>query len=224
MPSYLDLGNEILELILDKARNLRLTLLKAYYDERYHFFFQNHGFRVKYLRYLKQKKIEKVSHLNKIEQCGFDLQSIHQDDVKELADFFYPVYYGDIDFQHGIAANTRNEWEEEVQKNLNGQYGRFISSSSFIMRDSITKSVLGSIFVCHWASKTAKITVIGVSKKNQRQGIGSFLIQKSIESLVRKGYQYLQLDVTAGNTPAERLYDKLGFEKIAGEYTADKSL
>ncbi len=224
LPMYLELGYEILELIIAKAREMGSIYLKSAYDEKYHPFFQKHDFKTRYLRILKQKSLEKIQYTNNIKHTAFVLEKVQQNNVKELAEFFYVIYYGGIDYNYGIAARTIKEWKDEIQKNLNGRYGTFLTISSLILRDKIKRNIIGAIFTTKWLPKTVKITVIGVSKEYQRQGIGTFLIQRSMEILARRGYRFIQLDVTVGNEAAVNLYNKMKFEKLAGEYTAEKFL
>jgi RimJ/RimL family protein N-acetyltransferase len=48
----------------------------------------------------------------------------------------------------------------------------------------------------------------------QGRGLAGFLICKSLFALKLAGYSELYLVVTEGNTPAEKLYRKIGFEFI----------
>ncbi|MFX1255156.1 MAG: GNAT family N-acetyltransferase [Promethearchaeota archaeon] len=224
LPMYLELGYEIVGLIITKARELGSVYLQVEYDEKYHPFFQKYDFKIRYQRIIKQKSLTKIQPTSNIEHAAFVLEKVQQNNVKELSEFFYVVYYGGVDYDYGIAARTIKEWKDEIQKNLAGRYGIFLTASSLILRDRIKKNIIGTIFITKWLPKTAKITTIGVSKEYQRQGIGTFLIQKSMEILARKGYRYIQLDVTVDNEPAVNLYSKMKFEKISGEYRAEKFL
>lgn len=55
---------------------------------------------------------------------------------------------------------------------------------------------------------------LAVRKDYQRQGIGEALVLNLIEGLKEKGSRCLTLEVRASNTPAKRLYEKLGFQKV----------
>jgi ribosomal protein S18 acetylase RimI-like enzyme len=46
------------------------------------------------------------------------------------------------------------------------------------------------------------------------QGMATYLIQHTANALHRDGYHELYLAVTQGNVPAQRVYERLGFEVV----------
>ncbi len=63
---------------------------------------------------------------------------------------------------------------------------------------------------------------IAVADKYQRKGIGSALICEVLSYLKKSGYGGLMLRTSEKNAPAQKLYEKHGFEKVgihpSGEY------
>jgi len=68
---------------------------------------------------------------------------------------------------------------------------------------------------------------MGVLKEHRRQGLGTVLMERTIEEAKRKGLERIELEVYASNTPAINLYEKWGFaregvkkkaRKLDGEY------
>ena len=55
---------------------------------------------------------------------------------------------------------------------------------------------------------------IAVSPDYRRQGIGEKLVVELIQKLTEKGNHSLTLEVRASNDPAQKLYEKLGFEQV----------
>ena len=55
---------------------------------------------------------------------------------------------------------------------------------------------------------------IAVSPNYRRQGIAEKLVVELIEKLREKGNHSLMLEVRASNDPAQKLYEKLGFEQV----------
>ncbi|MGH9563058.1 MAG: GNAT family N-acetyltransferase, partial [Terracidiphilus sp.] len=49
---------------------------------------------------------------------------------------------------------------------------------------------------------------------HQRRGIGRVLMERAIEALRQRGYQSLSLTVTASNSGAVELYERLGFRTV----------
>ena len=60
--------------------------------------------------------------------------------------------------------------------------------------------------------KVAVIHILAVSPDTQGKGIGSEMIREAIRMAKSKGMQAIRLDALASNTPAHKLYKRLGFE------------
>ena len=60
--------------------------------------------------------------------------------------------------------------------------------------------------------KVAVIHILAVSPDRQGKGIGSEMIRETIRIALSKGMQAIRLDALASNTPAHKLYERLGFE------------
>ena len=58
----------------------------------------------------------------------------------------------------------------------------------------------------------AVIHFLAVSPDSQGNGIGSEMIREAIRLAQEKGMKSIRLDALASNTPAHRLYERLGFE------------
>ncbi len=61
-------------------------------------------------------------------------------------------------------------------------------------------------------NEVAVIHILAVSPDSQGTGIGSGMIREAIRLAQNKGMQSIRLDALASNTPAHRLYERLGFE------------
>ena len=60
--------------------------------------------------------------------------------------------------------------------------------------------------------EVAVIHILAVSPDSQGKGIGSEMIRETIRIALSKGMQAIRLDALASNTPAHKLYKRLGFE------------
>lgn len=58
------------------------------------------------------------------------------------------------------------------------------------------------------------ITNVAVRKDRQGEGIGKLLVQELIKKSSDAGVTTIHLEVRESNTPAIRLYEKLGFERL----------
>lgn len=61
---------------------------------------------------------------------------------------------------------------------------------------------------------TAWISMLVVSEKFKHQGVGKFALKFAIDYLAKRGYQHIKLHTTEDNSPAIRLYEKIGFRLI----------
>ena len=60
--------------------------------------------------------------------------------------------------------------------------------------------------------EVAVIHILAVSPDHQGSGIGSEMVREAIELARAKGMKAIRLDALATNTPAHKLYERLGFE------------
>ena len=60
--------------------------------------------------------------------------------------------------------------------------------------------------------KAAVIHILAVSPDYQGKGIGSEMVREAINLAKEKGMQAIRLDALAPNTPAHKMYERLGFE------------
>ena len=60
--------------------------------------------------------------------------------------------------------------------------------------------------------KVAVIHILAVSPDAQGKGIGSEMIRDAIRLAQNNGMQAIRLDALASNTPAHKIYERLGFE------------
>ena len=83
------------------------------------------------------------------------------------------------------------------------------------------ETAAGHLFI--WDTDTA-VPWLGIAVRDdfQGKGVGTFLLQELFKFLQRRGYGGLLLRTAANNVPAQRLYEKCGFERLgthpSGEY------
>ena len=61
-------------------------------------------------------------------------------------------------------------------------------------------------------NKVAVIHILAVTPDRQGTGIGSEMIREAVRMAQSNGIQAVRLDVLASNTPAHKIYERLGFE------------
>lgn len=98
----------------------------------------------------------------------------------------------------------------EVQRTFEGAYGSMMWEASFVAPVGADGLLPSASVVTFWEG--APLLAFSMTRPEaQRQGLAAQLIRASAGALLQRGHERLLLVVTAGNTPAERLYEKLGF-------------
>ncbi|MBD2260763.1 ribosomal protein S18-alanine N-acetyltransferase [Pseudanabaena sp. FACHB-2040] len=76
-----------------------------------------------------------------------------------------------------------------------------------------TPSIIG--IGCLWAIlDEAHITILGIDPLYQGQGLGQWLLLHLLQAAHHQQLQHATLEVRASNTPAQKLYQKFGFQQV----------
>jgi GNAT superfamily N-acetyltransferase len=89
-----------------------------------------------------------------------------------------------------------------------------IWQASFVALAPETPFALASAAVVTMWNETPLLAFSMTQPELTRRGLASSVIRSSARVLSALGHQSLGLVVTRGNVPAERLYEKLGFEDV----------
>jgi ribosomal protein S18 acetylase RimI-like enzyme len=88
--------------------------------------------------------------------------------------------------------------------------GSFFLPASLVA-DRADGSMAGIILASLVAADTGHITQLCVSPANKGQGVGYELLRRSLYILAQSHCERVSLTVTAGNTEAIELYQRMGF-------------
>ncbi|MFN9751060.1 MAG: GNAT family N-acetyltransferase [Planctomycetota bacterium] len=72
----------------------------------------------------------------------------------------------------------------------------------------------GTIQAIRTGPRVASIQNVGVSPAFRGRGLGSWLVNHSLQGMHRSQFEFGQLEVTASNLGAIRLYERLGFHRL----------
>lgn len=97
--------------------------------------------------------------------------------------------------------------------------GAFQSGASFAAFQHTSGEIAGMSLASIVAPGTGHITQICVAPAARHSGIGTALLIRSLEGLRHAGCAEVSLTVTADNTSAIRLYERLGF-RVLREFAA----
>ena len=131
---------------------------------------------------------------------------VRPEDAEDLAILLYAAYRGTIDDDGETFADAT----AEIDKTFANAYGPFLPNASFLIRGN---EFIRSACLISWYEPTESPFVVFMMTRPEfkGQGMGRFLLQTAINHLLDAGHTTLSLIVTAGNTPAQRLYHALGF-------------
>jgi len=130
-------------------------------------------------------------------------------DAAPLAELMLEAYRGAPDDEGEGPAEAR----AEVDRTFDGGYGTMSWEASFAIDFDDRPAIAAATVVTFWRD----VPLLAFSCTHpaaQRRGLAGRLIRESARALARAGHVRLELVVTLGNTPAERLYEKLGFVAI----------
>jgi len=136
----------------------------------------------------------------------FAAEPVQASHAPALAQLMDVAYRGTIDHE----GETPEQCLAEMQGTLQGKYGPFIESASFVILNEKRRAT-SACLVTLW--KGAPLLAFSMTDPgSQGRGQAAFLINQSIAALQALGYKEFFLVVTEGNVRAEKLYRKLGFE------------
>ena len=134
------------------------------------------------------------------------------------------AFYDDVtDRTPEIATYAR--WSKRKHPTLEGIKAYIEEGSMYLYKEE--KVIVGAVAVTmyqgedyhaiEWSQqvaddKAAVIHILAVSPDYQGKGIGSEMVREAINMAKEKGMWAIRLDALASNTPAHRIYERLGFE------------
>ncbi|HMQ35475.1 MAG TPA: GNAT family N-acetyltransferase [Chloroflexaceae bacterium] len=136
------------------------------------------------------------------------VRAARQADREPLAALLIAAYRGTVDDD----GETLDDALAEIGRTLGGSYGPYLEPCSFLVEDE-GRAVAASL-VTRW-TEAPLLAFVMVAPDFQRRGLGELVLRRSMAALWASGETELVLFVTDGNTPAQRLYERLGF--VAGE-------
>lgn len=89
--------------------------------------------------------------------------------------------------------------------------GAFFAPASFVAFEAGTGTACGLSLASKVADDAGHITQVCVAPQRRGAGLGYELVRRSLTALAAHGAKTVSLTVTASNTPATRLYERMGF-------------
>ena len=155
------------------------------------------------MNYKREKMTYKL--LPQIMESNYDFQFMGTDKVIELATVMLSTLKGTSEDK----GETLGDIIEEIDSVIGGSFAPFIPDASYQI---IQNGEIASAIMISYYEGYPLISEIFTKRKYQNRGMASYLIKKSINSLLDMGYKYLVLNVDSDNIAARDLYIKIGFE------------
>ena len=134
-------------------------------------------------------------------------RNISAKDMRSLGILMLESYRGTIDYD----GETEEDGTSEIRETIDGKYGPLLEECSFLIQEN---EQAASACIITWSEKE-NLPLLAFSMTHpdfKNQGMATFLLKKSINTLLAQGYNELYLVVTKGNIEAEHLYAKMGFQ------------
>lgn len=156
------------------------------------------------------KRIPMVLQLKRLPQGNLrPCRAPRTSDGHDLAVLLYAAFRGTIDDEGESFADAQHE----IEKTLSGDYGRLMMDCSFVIEHE--DGLAAACLISWYEPSAAPLVVFTMTAPTLKgRGLARFLLVQSINALVERGHAQLELIVTDGNEPAQRLYASLGFQEM----------
>lgn len=136
-------------------------------------------------------------------------RTARKSDREDLAILLYAAYRGTIDDDGETFADAL----AEIDKLFAGGYGEFLSDCSFVIEEG--EFLASASLITWWEPHRAPLVAFAMTRPEaQGRGMARSLLKESMNALLDRGDERLTLIVTDGNTPAQSLYESLGFRPV----------
>lgn len=142
---------------------------------------------------------------------AFELRPVRKDDLSRAADLIYESHRGSLDaalnLTYGTPAHCRSFVDTLA---LRAGCGSFDSEASRVAEGS--GGPIGVLLASRLSGRAGHICQVSVLPEAQGKGLGTALVVAALRAFRRQGHRSASLSVTVGNSPAYRLYERLGFK------------
>jgi GNAT superfamily N-acetyltransferase len=135
---------------------------------------------------------------------GPDVRTFEADDVHSLGGLMYRAYLDTVDYE----GETPEQAAEAVRQTILGEYGEFLPACSKLVTRA--GSPLSATLITRFADRPF-VAFTFTDPEFSGQGLARACMQGAMSELFEQGERELRLVVTLANTPAVKLYARLGF-------------
>ncbi len=130
------------------------------------------------------------------------------EDREALAELMLDAFTDTIDFDEGDDLDAARE---QVTMTFAGDYGDLLPEVSFVAFDG--PLALGASIITRY--EAAPFLAFSMTRADRKgQGLARALLVRSLRAIAAANGSHIDLEVTDGNVPAQRLYRSLGFDVV----------
>jgi GNAT superfamily N-acetyltransferase len=137
-------------------------------------------------------------------QPGYELRHPIDSDREALAALVLEAYRGTVDDEGEDLAGARRAVAESFERSA------LLGASWVASFDGVPVS---AVLMRRWREQPL-VTFIVTTPAHQGQRIASVLVHRALSSLLRSGESEAIAFITEGNIPSERLFTRLGFQRM----------
>ncbi len=142
------------------------------------------------------------------------LRPVETNDLPKLAELHRRAYHGRFDrYLFYELPDEAADAAREVREMFEGRWGPFVPAGSWIAERA--GEVVGAVLAVHGGAGVLLADVM-VDPALQGRGIGRRVLLTALRALRASGEGSIYLNVTEGNAPALRLYERVGFARSLG--------
>src|SRR5215831_6972789 len=131
-------------------------------------------------------------------------RTLTQADTESLGSLMLAAYRDTIDYD----GETLDDALFQMRSVFQGKFGPLQDLASFGIEQE--GRLVSAIIITVWQGRPL-VAFSMTRPEAKNQGMATFLLKSSINALLTFGQKELTLIVTAGNEPAEHIYEKIGF-------------
>nr|WP_212647218.1 GNAT family N-acetyltransferase [Enterococcus sp. 9E7_DIV0242]OTP13620.1 hypothetical protein A5888_003098 [Enterococcus sp. 9E7_DIV0242] len=140
------------------------------------------------------------------------LETVSSQQQQKLAQLLWESFHGSID----DLGETPEEMAVETEEILAGKYGEFLGKHSYVYVEKSTNQFLGCALVSFFR-EIPLIIYVSVLPEARGRNLSTTILNQTLQSLASE-YEAAYLVVKDGNIPAEKIYDRLGFEAVGNDW------
>ena len=154
---------------------------------------------------MSKRAFMRVELVPPVQEAGSDVRMFESGDVLDLGGLMYRAYLDTVDYE----GETPEQATAEIHKTIQGEYGEFNPTCSKVVERA---GLLWSATLITRFQDRPFVAFTFTEPRFSGQGLARKCMQAAMSELFNQGERELRLVVTLANTPAVKLYNRLGFQ------------